>query len=67
MLGWGKTEFDAISTNQPKWTELPVVNELTCLRSNDAFNKLTSERTFCAGNKNGNTGPCNGDSGKNIE
>lgn len=70
VAGWGKTEFDSISTKQPKWTELPVVDLLTCIRSNDAFNKLTSDRTFCAGNEKalnaGGVGPCSGDSGKNL-
>lgn len=63
--GWGKTETDAISTSQPLWTEIPVVDEVTCIRSQDALNRLTSNRTFCAGNRDGTTGPCNGDSGKN--
>lgn len=67
VAGWGKTEFDAVSTNQPKWTEIPVVNELQCIRSNDAFNKLTSERTFCAGSRDGKSGPCSGDSGKLLK
>lgn len=64
VAGWGKTEFQAASTAQPKWAEIPVVNELTCLRSNVAFSSLTSDRTFCAGLRNGSTGPCSGDSGK---
>lgn len=63
IAGFGKTEFQAISTSQPKWSEISVVSELTCLRSNDAFNPLTSSRTFCAGNRDGRTGPCSGDSG----
>lgn len=64
VAGWGKTEFDAVSTAQPNWASLPVVSESTCLRSNDAFSALTSSRTFCAGDRNGKTGPCLGDSGK---
>lgn len=64
VAGWGKTEFSAISTDKPKWTEIPVVSDITCLRSNNAFSMLTSDRTFCAGDKTGRNGPCNGDSGK---
>jgi secreted trypsin-like serine protease len=63
VAGWGKTEFNAVSTSAPKYSELPVVNEATCLRSNKAFIELTSDRTFCAGNKIEGTGPCSGDSG----
>jgi spatzle-processing enzyme len=61
VAGWGKTEHDAISTATPRWAEIPVVDLLTCIRSNDAFNKLTSDRTFCAGNRRGDTGPCSGE------
>ena len=64
VAGWGKTETSAISTDRPKWTEIPVVSESTCLRSNNAFIQLTSPRTFCAGDNSGITAPCNGDSGK---
>jgi hypothetical protein len=60
VYGWGKTETHAISTDTPRWTEIPVVDQLTCLRSNDAFSKLTSDRTFCAGNRRGDSGPCSG-------
>jgi hypothetical protein len=63
VAGWGKTEFNAVSTDTPKWTEIPVVKMIDCLRSHPSFGTLTSDRTFCAGNRQGNTGPCNGDSG----
>lgn len=62
VAGWGKTEFDAISTTNPMYGKLPVVSNDDCLRSNNVFSSLTSKRTFCAGNK-GKSGPCNGDSG----
>jgi secreted trypsin-like serine protease len=67
IAGWGKTEINALTSPIPKWAEIPVVNLLTCIRSNDAFNKLTSDRTFCAGNKVEGSGPCNGDSGQNTD
>ena len=35
------------------------------MRSNSIFLELTSNRTFCAGNRNGN-GPCHGDSGSGF-
>lgn len=64
VAGWGKTDFKAISTEHPIWTKVRVVDTLTCIRSNDAFNQLTSDRTFCGGKRNGTSGPCTGDSGK---
>lgn len=64
IAGWGKTEYSALATDRPKWTEIFIVDTLTCLRSNSAFNSLTSDRTFCAGDRNGSSGPCNGDSGE---
>lgn len=64
IAGWGKTEFRATTTATPQWTVIPVVNEGTCVRSNKVFSEVTSSRTFCAGNRLGNTGPCAGDSGK---
>lgn len=63
VVGWGKTEDTVVSTATPRWAEIPVVDILTCIRSNDAFNQITSDRTFCAGNRTG-VGPCNGDSGR---
>lgn len=64
VAGWGKTETEAISTEQPKWTEIPVVDELTCLKSDRKFIHIVSSRTFCAGSQVDDSGPCNGDSGK---
>lgn len=64
VTGWGKTEFDAISTPAPRFTDLPVVSLVTCLQSNKAFNDLTSDRTFCAGKTSDMRGPCSGDSGE---
>lgn len=67
VAGWGKTEVTAITTAKPKWTRIPVVSEIDCIRSHTALAALTSSRTFCAGIKNGNNGPCNGDSGEIFE
>lgn len=65
VAGWGRTEFKAVSTDRPNWVELEVVSEATCLRSNRVMIELTSERTFCAGNREDRSGPCSGDSGEN--
>lgn len=66
VVGWGKTDLTAISTQRPMWTKLPVVKSLDCVRSDPTFSKLTSDSTFCAGDRTGTTGPCNGDSGMLI-
>ncbi|GAB0086451.1 hypothetical protein DMENIID0001_005130 [Sergentomyia squamirostris] len=60
--GWGRDEEGNFYTELPRRAELPVVSDADCLRSNQAFPKLTSEVTFCAGARNG-SGPCSGDSG----
>ena len=59
VVGWGKTENNALSTSEPKLVEVPIVTEGECLRSNERFTAITSERTFCAGDRKGK-GPCNG-------
>lgn len=59
VVGWGKTEFDSVSTDNPKEIEIPIVDEGVCLRSHEAYSKITSKRTFCAGKKD-RKGPCNG-------
>lgn len=66
VAGWGKTEWSAVSTTHPNWADIPVVSEVKCLRSNSVFNSVTSERTFCAGDRDGVTSPCSGDSGGGL-
>jgi dynein heavy chain len=45
------------------YIKMPVVTHETCIWSNrDFFSKVTSEKSFCAGFRNG-TNVCNGDSG----
>ncbi|XP_059621358.1 serine protease gd-like isoform X3 [Phlebotomus argentipes] len=61
--GWGRDENGNFFTELPKQIEIPVVSDEECLRSHEAFPKITSEVTFCAGWRNGSEGPCNGDSG----
>ncbi|GAB0092288.1 hypothetical protein DMENIID0001_072780 [Sergentomyia squamirostris] len=64
--GWGRDEHGHFFTELPKQIEIPVVSDETCLRSNLAFTKITSDKTFCAGWRNGTEGPCNGDSGGGL-
>lgn len=54
VTGWGMTETDQFSTHL-KHTYMPVVPFATCLSSNrDVFGVHLSEKTFCAGFRNGN-------------
>ncbi|CAH1155302.1 unnamed protein product [Phaedon cochleariae] len=65
VVGWGKDLNGVLMTNEPKQTKLPIVSQEICLRSSYEFLHVTSNRTFCAGFRNGN-GPCNGDSGSGF-
>lgn len=66
VAGWGKTEFDAISTSEPLYVKVPAVSPLKCILSNNMLSSIVSESSFCAGVKGSNEGACNGDSGKSM-
>ena len=63
VAGWGKTDPLSEAAETPQYGEITVVDTVTCLRSNAGFNEITSDRTFCAGDRAAGKGPCNGDSG----
>lgn len=65
VVGWGRDDAGNVLTAEPKKITIPVVSEAECLRSSDTYRYITSQRTFCAGNRDG-TGPCNGDSGSGF-
>ncbi|EFA05168.2 hypothetical protein TcasGA2_TC015295 [Tribolium castaneum] len=52
VVGWGRDEQDNLMTAEPKQADIPVVGQEECLRSSEAFRYITSERTFCAGERN---------------
>ncbi|KAG5330455.1 GD protease, partial [Acromyrmex heyeri] len=64
VVGWGQDEFGNPYTAEPRMARVPIVSEVTCLRSHPIFITLTSERTFCAGLRY--QSPCNGDSGSGL-
>lgn len=64
IAGWGETEIEAVSISGPKWIKVTAVDDSTCRRSNQAFDDLLSDRTFCAGDWHRNSGPCKGDAGE---
>lgn len=62
VVGWGFDENNT-PTEELKMAKMPVVSQQTCLWSYPQFySEFTSEKTFCAGFRNG-TSVCNGDSG----
>ncbi|GAB1861510.1 Serine protease gd [Camponotus japonicus] len=67
VVGWG---FGNVAWNEPyvyepRMAKAPIVSQETCFRSNHDFVTLTSNRTFCAGMRDG-SGPCQGDSGSGL-
>lgn len=65
VVGWGRDEHGHALSSEPRAASLPIVSQEACLRSRTEFLHVTSERTFCAGFRNG-SGPCNGDSGGGL-
>ncbi|EFN68358.1 Serine protease gd [Camponotus floridanus] len=58
---WWKEPF----TEEPRMLKAPIVSQETCLSSHLQFSSLTSNRTFCAGMRDGN-GPCFGSGGSGL-
>jgi hypothetical protein len=57
--GWGYSENGLIS-DELTYIDMPVVTHETCIWSNrDFFSKITSDKSFCAGFRNGSS-ICNG-------
>ncbi|KAG8236527.1 hypothetical protein J437_LFUL015801, partial [Ladona fulva] len=65
VVGWGRDEHGNKVSSIPRLASIPIVSQEECLRSGQSYAYLTSNRTFCAGFRNG-TGPCNGDSGGGL-
>ncbi|XP_063218714.1 serine protease gd-like [Bacillus rossius redtenbacheri] len=62
VVGWGYDETGQV-TEELMMAKMPVVSEVTCLRSYPQFfSHFATNNTFCAGFQNG-TSVCNGDSG----
>ncbi|KAL5273821.1 hypothetical protein ACFFRR_000526 [Megaselia abdita] len=65
IVGWGKDENGKDFSPEPKKVAAKIVSNEDCLRSNSQFSQLTSNRTMCAGDRDGQ-GPCSGDSGGGL-
>jgi secreted trypsin-like serine protease len=58
--GWGYNENGLVSDDLT-FVQMPIVTHETCIWSNrDFFSKITSDKSFCAGFRNG-TSICNGE------
>lgn len=65
VVGWGWNERGELSDQLVK-TGMPIVDTLTCIRSNpEFFAKFTNDYNFCGGFRNGSSA-CNGDSGGGL-
>lgn len=65
VVGWGQDELGHPYTEDPRMVKAPIVSQEDCLWSDPSFVRLTSQRTFCAGARDGSS-PCNGDSGSGL-
>lgn len=65
VAGWGSNAMGKSLTETPNIISLPIVSETDCRESNIKFDRILSNRTFCAGDQNG-SGPCHGDSGAGL-
>ncbi|XP_043787267.1 serine protease gd-like isoform X1 [Apis laboriosa] len=65
VVGWGRDEHGNRHLQEPRQIKAPIVRQEDCHWSNSDFVLFTSNRTFCAGLRNG-SGPCNGDSGSGF-
>lgn len=53
IVGWGRNE-DNLIQNEMRHAAMPVIDRITCLRSNrNHFGQYLTDTNFCAGNQNG--------------
>lgn len=66
VAGWGESEDKTkIHENLPRQITAPIHSHGKCLAGKPKIAELSSDRTFCAGLRNG-TGVCRGDSGGGL-
>lgn len=64
VAGWGVFDTNERASDTPMYTKIKVVSNVACAKSNIGLAAIVSEKTFCAGIRNSDSGPCTGDSGK---
>lgn len=63
IIGWGHSSV----SNTPQQIEATITSNDICFKTNQTYSSLSSNRTFCAGDKNySGRSPCNGDSGAGL-
>lgn len=65
VVGWGRNSLNRLASTYPRKVELSIVEFDACLLASKRIASALSNRTFCAGTRDGN-GPCHGDSGKHT-
>ncbi|KAF2903320.1 hypothetical protein ILUMI_02865 [Ignelater luminosus] len=65
VAGWDREETGKNVVFEAKKIDLPIVHQVTCLRSDIGFRGITSNRTFRA-EKPDRSGPCLGNSGAGL-
>lgn len=65
VIGWRRDFAGNFPISTPTNINMPVVSEVECLRSSDFYQNILSNRTFCAGSRNGG-GPCYGNAGNGM-
>ncbi len=59
VYGWGLTE-ELETVNQLRHVDVPLVDQALCNSSSPTLRKIMSDTSFCAGARDGQSGPCNG-------
>ncbi len=59
VYGWGLTENLKLFTELQE-VKVPLVDQALCNSSHPELSKIMSDTSFCAGARDGKTGPCNG-------
>ncbi len=59
VYGWGFTE-ELETVTELREVEVPLVDQALCNSSHTELPKIISDTSFCAGARDGETGPCNG-------
>lgn len=65
VVGYGKSENDAIHENIPRQLDIKIVPSTECYLKNPVLAYISSVNTFCAG-KDEHSAPCEGDSGTGM-
>ncbi|XP_011867314.1 PREDICTED: serine protease gd-like isoform X2 [Vollenhovia emeryi] len=68
VVGWGEFEFNVSKLGVPRMIRVPIINKEDCIASDSRFSYFISNRTFCAGLRDGLfvNGYCDADIGSGM-